>query len=508
MPVFRRVALLFAVAAACAPARVSVDDPHVVLQRAMDFHGTPGAQVPVEVVIRGDRTMIDQSRAADPPWDKEPSLARVAIDEAGSRFLWEGSTSYPGLGAFGMRRVFSPAASFEIDPSKGSHGSVVMSVNLSDAAEARREVARYLPSLVLSVARENSATLTVSAPEPGTAGSAALTYRPAAGRDVTLHFEGATGALRKTVTRRVDAVYGPIVDSVVYAPFVRHGGLPFPARWREYQDTVVVRDLPYEVRVGALPDSMWAVPAGFAYPSAGVTQQDMMGSMNHEAGMRPVANGVFVESGSGTLVVELRDYLVAFDCPNDYATGRSTLQAIQRAFPGKAVRFLVASHTHPDHCGGARPFFEAGSTVIAAKGHRAFYERLAAIDPGIAIDTYRASTRAPAIETLAVNETRVLTDGIRRIELTNVGANPHTTEAVLALVPHAGLLWQVDFFLPPMMGPLTAGRPVSDWLAREVERRGWRFSQIIDTHMGIVHSLTHFNEALTRSGFAPVRFTR
>jgi hypothetical protein len=59
-----------------------------------------------------------------------------------------------------------------------------------------------------------------------------------------------------------------------------------------------------------------------------------------------------------------------------------------------------------------------------------------------------------------------------------------------------------------MMGPLTAGRPVSDWLAREVERRGWRFSQIIDTHMGIVHSLTHFNEALTRSGFAPVRFTR
>lgn len=56
-----------------------------------------------------------------------------------------------------------------------------------------------------------------------------------------------------------------------------------------------------------------------------------------------------------------------------------------------------------------------------------------------------------------------------------------------------------------MIGPLIARRPVSNWFAREIERRKLSFERIIDTHVGMAYSRAQFNEALRRGGYEPLR---
>lgn len=59
----------------------------------------------------------------------------------------------------------------------------------------------------------------------------------------------------------------------------------------------------------------------------------------------------------------LGDAVVAIDCGPDEATGKAILQKIAET-AHKPVRYLIITHAHGDHAGGAAPFVAAGATVI------------------------------------------------------------------------------------------------------------------------------------------------
>ena len=76
------------------------------------------------------------------------------------------------------------------------------------------------------------------------------------------------------------------------------------------------------------------------------------------------------------LIVEMKDYLVVFDAPINEWQSRFTIDAAKAKYPGKPVKYLVLTHHHTDHTGGARTYVAEGAAVIVPAPDKAFFEQV------------------------------------------------------------------------------------------------------------------------------------
>ena len=101
-----------------------------------------------------------------------------------------------------------------------------------------------------------------------------------------------------------------------------------------------------------------------------------------------------------------------------------------RKVTNKPIKYLIYSHHHFDHIMGAKPFKDAGATIIA---HRRVNERLAVLkDPN-----------TPLADELVGDEGRVIRMGGKILELSYVGAN-HSDSTLVFRLPQDRLIFVVD----------------------------------------------------------------
>jgi glyoxylase-like metal-dependent hydrolase (beta-lactamase superfamily II) len=158
-----------------------------------------------------------------------------------------------------------------------------------------------------------------------------------------------------------------------------------------------------------------------------------------------VAPGVHVADVSGFVVmfVEFRDFVVALEAPEAFvgleaipgarparSASAEFRELIERRLPGKPLRYVGVSHHHGDHLGGIQSLASTGATVLVAPGHR--QAALAALNGMGSLEI--------------VSDRRTLTDGIRSLEIWNVGKNPHTDENLFFWIPAERILFQGDLF--------------------------------------------------------------
>ena len=175
--------------------------------------------------------------------------------------------------------------------------------------------------------------------------------------------------------------------------------------------------------------------------------------------------------GFTVMFVEFREFVVAVEAPSQHpgfeeipARPGSTqptsdfLAAIAKTVPSKPIRYLVVSHHHDDHLGGAGLAAQTGATVVVPSNHRlAAFKAIGAVYQGQAV-----------IE--VVSDSRTITDGERSIEVINVGRNPHTDSNLIVWLPRERVLFQGDLFYfstndafpPPGRG--TMNRFFAEWL--------------------------------------------
>jgi glyoxylase-like metal-dependent hydrolase (beta-lactamase superfamily II) len=182
-----------------------------------------------------------------------------------------------------------------------------------------------------------------------------------------------------------------------------------------------------------------------------------------------VAPGVFVANVGGFVVmsVEFADFVVAMEAPAVHpgfegipaqpgATRPSEewLQTAVARSSGKPIRYLVVSHHHSDHLGGAAFFANDGATVLVPPGDRDAARRAAGSRARIEV----------------ISDRRIITDGTRSLEVLNVGDNPHTTGNLAVWLPRERIIFQGDLYyynagMPfPPSGRDAMNRFFSRWL--------------------------------------------
>jgi hypothetical protein len=146
-----------------------------------------------------------------------------------------------------------------------------------------------------------------------------------------------------------------------------------------------------------------------------------------------------------TLVVEMKDYLVAFDAPIANEMSRLTIAEAARRFPVKPFKYLVLTHHHMDHVNGARVFAAKGADLIFPAGDRQYFSAQMQAPNRVRDDELWQKPRDVGL--IEVNDKTTLTDGTRQINLYMINSS-HAKNSLIAVIPDADFGWVVDLWSP------------------------------------------------------------
>ncbi|HWS88291.1 MAG TPA: MBL fold metallo-hydrolase [Pyrinomonadaceae bacterium] len=381
-----------------------------------------------------------------------------------------------------------------------------------DAARAERlRRARRVPHLLLLEAAANPANLT-------SAGAADYKGRRHDLVDFKLPNEKATLRLFLDAETRLLSKYeyamefaglGDRTVEHAFDAYGRHDKLGwFPSGdtikvggdvWREARYTSVEVDSPRVAALFELPESLKAhllTPGSVSQIAPGVFMVNALGGFN-------------------PLFVEFKDFVLAAEAPApgwtleavpaDAQPGASTLseefiRKIKETVPNKPIKYLVVTHAHSDHAGGARAFIAEGATVLTTTGNVKFFERMASATHALRPDRLAREPRPLRIE--AFKGKRVVTDGERTVELIDVGPNPHTSENVIVHLPRERIVFQGDLFYfdGEATFPPRNRRTIMPFFARWLTERGLAPERIYGYHDRGFATMEHVRRVLAGEG--------
>jgi glyoxylase-like metal-dependent hydrolase (beta-lactamase superfamily II) len=181
------------------------------------------------------------------------------------------------------------------------------------------------------------------------------------------------------------------------------------------------------------------------------------------ATVEEVAAGVYwlqnLRLGFHLMFVEFDTFVLAIDAPagypllnelpaGDVAPGNSEswlsqryLEMISETVPGKPVKYLVLTHFHNDHAGGLYAFTEKGIQLLTAGAEKEAIESFLGREHTLC-DREPAGADGFLMETVAAK--RVISEGDRRVEIIDVGVNPHTDNMLVAWLPQEKILYVAD----------------------------------------------------------------
>jgi glyoxylase-like metal-dependent hydrolase (beta-lactamase superfamily II) len=313
------------------------------------------------------------------------------------------------------------------------------------AVEDRLRAIWLTPHGVIKAA-QNAAAQTIITRQTGAGGAATtVIVFPARGLDVKATLTG-DNLVERVETRGADPFFGDIITETTYSDYRDFGGVKFPTRIVQAQGgfptlTLAITDVRPQANVTIdVPQNVRQAPA----PPAATVET------------RKLAEGVFHLTGGfqHTTAVEFKDHIVLVDAGPDETRARDVFEAAKKAIPNKPVKYLINTHHHFDHLGGLRYAISEGVRVITQVQNKSFYDKVLTNPHTVKPDRLAQSPKAAVFET--VGDTRVLTDGTRRMVLHRIRNFSHDDTVLMAYLPAEKILIQTDAYNPP---PADAPRP-------------------------------------------------
>jgi len=432
---------------------------------------TPGID-DVSFKINGKLYARQQSPTPD-VHDARPVTAQLAVDFKSNSIAWEAQTSFPG--------------GFEVNQLvllKGDQGTVFnrllkTSQPIPTQNQNRELLLNRIPQSLLARASERANTLRWLG-ESDFQGRKhnAISFATSSGTLLALFFDARTNLLSKFETLISDPYLGDAVNEFVIAGYQTINGRPFPTGQILRTGGELAQEYQYsDVRINSNP------PASTFEALSGYTAQT---PPNVPLAVKELAKDVYLVEGLGggayaSLFVAFNDHILIVEPPLNEATARTLIQKIKETVQGKPIRYVVATHHHSDHAGGARTFMAEGVTLVTTPGNVSYFQKFANARFTVQPDAQQLGPRQPVIETVA-GRNRVFTDGTHTVELLDIGPNPHAREMLVAWLPNERILYEGDLFVRNPDNSVAPAIAATVQFAEAVQRMGLQPATLVDVH--------------------------
>jgi len=166
-----------------------------------------------------------------------------------------------------------------------------------------------------------------------------------------------------------------------------------------------------------------------------------------------VVDGVWMaqtDQGVNAGWILVGDEVIAVDAGNDEATAKVLLEKIKET-AGKPVRYLVITHAHGDHAGGASVFVAAGAQIVCSE------------NAAPALATFAAAATRPRLSMVTFSERFAMFGAKQRVAIYFLGG-AHTAGDIVVLLPDQKVLFSGDIAL---------GKRIPYMQAPDVNPKGW-----------------------------------
>ncbi|MGH8252207.1 MAG: MBL fold metallo-hydrolase [Steroidobacteraceae bacterium] len=461
-----------------------------VLDRAVEANGGAEALRAVEVVrlkLSGTTHPRLQMTTPAPPFEAGRFEETLLVDLEDNRLRLE--QKFDGAGFEGSNTV-------AIADGQGSiYDHRVRTITPVPAEQATQQqfiqYHRRLPNLLLRQALDRSNSLRYLGEDQFEGRRhEVVTFVMPDTQQVALYVDAATGLVSKYELIFVDSLEGEEASEIVFGDYRKAGGYQVPRKWQQRILGVNNADYVAEVEINpAVSDDSFRVAAdGYA------TVKPVPANLDED--VEKLADGVYViqnvaGQNQNSLAVGFSDHVAVVEAPGSSDGADAVIKRIKELMPGKPIRYVAMTHHHGDHIGGMRSFIAEGATVITTAANRPVIEAMAAAKQN---DRLGRAPRAPGF-LLLENGKRVLEDGTRRLELIDIGPNPHAREMVIAWLPKERVVFQGDlFFVPNNDAPFGPPQAPTVAFAARLKELGLPVAKIAAVH-GTTASIEQFQEA-------------
>ena len=394
-----------------------------------------------------------------------------------ARIDWVRNRTWPGIRMFQYSEVFADDVGFvlgidniALSKMAGETSPSMHTMSASRRIANLRELHRSNPRLLLEMARNADKLKLAANAKAGDKVLPAVTWQ-AADAEWTVLFDPATGLPARIRTVDADNIWGDSDYDLALADWRVVDGVRFPfaqlltLRGREVQkidvdEVLVNRNVPPDLF--AVPELVKKASAAESPPQVNyqwMIRRAHWGSFldSDKIAFDPavvpqlkwteVKPGIFHITGGShhTMVIELKDSLIAIDAPVANEMSRMTVEEAKKRFPNKPFKHLVMTHHHMDHAGGTRVFAALGAQVLVGAGNKAFFEDQFSAPNRVRNDELWANPRK--VEIVEVADSHKISDGTRDVML-YVVPNTHSASTLVLTVPKDDFGWVTDLWSP------------------------------------------------------------
>ncbi len=448
--------------------QVNTDKAREIIAAAVEAHGGSALIDDLQTLIIEHETVtyaVDQSRAAEPPWDKNKDVGIDALDIDASVFV---TTSENNGGGFEARNatIINGDESYQLDYRAGTAAKIAE----PDFATTSGPFVRVTPGLLIRTLNDRAANAYyLGDTEVDGVSYDVVGFSMTVGPAISLYFHKKTHLLHRS--ERVFPGFGLV--EYEFNDYKVADGIPFNQTFNLFLNgypNLERKNVAMKINK-PLGDLATVEPT---LMSVAEVQPDPLSRQE-------IADGVWLIGGNGTYVmfVDMGDYIFA---AGGTAGIPERIDSLREVVADKPIRYGMMTHHHFDHVLGVPAYEAEGATVIAATAHEAVVRRAAANADSLNVET--------------IDDRKVLQTDTRRLEIIDIGPTAHTEHLLVAYLPEAGILFEADHFALPAEGPVPPAVSSTKTFATALTRQELDVSKFLSAHSARVGGMDDLRAAL------------
>jgi len=448
----------------------NVEKAQSIIGKAVDAYGGDDKLAAMVTIVVEHETLtyaVDQSRAAEPPWDRNPSSGVSAIDLDNNVFVTRNSGSGGGF-EFDNGTIINGSDSYQLNYRSGT----VANIAEPDFDTTSGPFIRVTPALLVRTLKDRSQ----NAYYLGEVAADGRTYdvvgfSMTVGPAISLYFDSEDYLLHRS--ERIFAGVGLV--EYRFDDYTKVDGIPFNRKFR------LMLNGDHNMERNNRSIQVNAPITDLAVADSGL--ESIPAIVPDELSRQQIAAGVYLIGGSGTyaMFIEMKDYVIA---AGGTAGIPARIEQLREVVPDKPIKFGVMTHHHFDHVMGVSAYEAEGAALITAAAHEQKIRN--------------AAENGADLNVKIVDDRMVFEDASRKVEVIDIGPTAHTEHLLITYLPDEGILFEADHFAMPRTGPVPPAVSSTKSFAAALIEHDIEVEKIVSAHSPRVGTMEDLRAALDK----------